>query len=486
MSDIFAREAAMVLAGNGIGVHFFDDITPTPLCSFAIRELKAAAGIVVTASHNPSEYNGYKVYWNDGGQIVPPHDENIIAEVEKIDSINSIAKTNFEEAAAKGLIKIIGESMTGVYISKLKDFMFRKDGEKSNIKIVYSPLHGTGYKIVPKVLSHFGFDSVHLESEQAKPDGSFPTVKSPNPEEPAALERSIKLAEKIDADIVLATDPDSDRMGVAFKDASGKFILINGNQIGVMLEYYILSSRSRSGTLPKNAAVVKTIVTSELQRNVAAGFSCHVEDVLTGFKWIADKMKTYDETRSHTFIFGGEESYGYLPLPFVRDKDAVASCCFFADMADSLRKKNMTLNDFLNEIYLRFGCYSEGLHSMTLKGMDGLEKIGKIMKTFRQNPPKDFAGIHVGETRDYLNLSVTSGDGKKKPIPDLPVSDVLQFLLADGSLVTMRPSGTEPKIKFYISVNEKAEKNSLPTVKENLAKKIETLKKSLIESVERM
>jgi phosphoglucomutase len=252
-----------------------------------------------------------------------------------------------------------------------------------------------------------------------------------------------------------------------------------------MLEYYILSSRSQAGTLPKNAAVVKTIVTSELQRNVAAGFSCHIEDVLTGFKWIADKMKAYDETRSHTFIFGGEESYGYLPVPFVRDKDAVASCCFFADMADSLRKKNMTLNDFLNEIYLRFGCYKEGLHSMTLKGMDGLEKIGKIMKAFRQNPPKDFAGIHVGETRDYLNLLVTSTAGKK-PIADLPVSDVLQFLLEDGSLVTMRPSGTEPKIKFYISVNGKAEKNSLDTVKENLAKKIETLKQSLIEAVERM
>ncbi|MCL2025976.1 MAG: phospho-sugar mutase [Leptospirales bacterium] len=483
MSDTFAREAAMVLAGNGISVHFFSEITPTPLCSFAIRELKAAAGIVVTASHNPPEYNGYKVYWSDGGQIVPPHDDNIIAEVEKINSPSAINKADFEQSVSDGLIKFIGEEMTDIYISNLKNFLFRKEGEKSGLKIVYSPLHGTGYKIVPKVLAHFGFTQIQSEPEQSKPDSSFSTVKSPNPEESAALERSIALAEKIDADIVFATDPDADRMGVAIKDPNGKFILITGNQIGVMLEYYILSTLSESGKLPANAIVMKTIVTSDIQDEVASGFSCHVENVLTGFKWIADKMRTYDEDGSHTFVFGGEESYGYLPVPFVRDKDSISSCCFFADMADRLQAKNISLYDYLDEIYLRFGCYLEGLHSMTLKGMDGLEKMGKIMETFRQSPPKTFDGVNVAEMRDYLNLNTKYADGQK-PIDGLPASDVLQFLLEDKSLLTIRPSGTEPKIKFYISVNKKAGKDSLAAVKKELSEKIERLKKNLIETID--
>ena len=482
MSDTFAREAAMVFAGNGINVYFFKEITPTPLCSFAIRELGAAAGIVVTASHNPPEYNGYKVYWNDGGQIVPPHDDNIIAEVEKINSPAAIIKADFEQSASKGLIKFIGEEMTDIYISSLENFIFRKEGKKSDLKIVYSPLHGTGYKIIPKALTHFGFTQTQSEPEQSKPDGSFPTVKSPNPEESAALERSIALAEKINADIVLATDPDADRMGAAIKDPNGRFMLITGNQIGVMLEYYILSTLSENGKLPANASVIKTIVTSDIQSEVAGGFSCHVENVLTGFKWIADKMRIYDKDGSHTFVFGGEESYGYLPVPFVRDKDSISSCCFFADMADRLRAKNMSLYDYLDEIYLRFGCYLEGLHSMTLKGMDGLEKMGKIMESFRQNPPRAFDGINVAETRDFLNLNIKHAGGKK-PIEGLPVSDVLQFLLEDKSLLTVRPSGTEPKIKFYISVNKKAEKDNLETVKKELSEKIERLKKSLIETV---
>ena len=473
LSVEFAREAASVLAGNGITVHFYEDITPTPMCSFAIRELQAAAGIVITASHNPPEYNGYKVYWNDGGQIVTPKDEEIIEEVEQIDSIESIKKTDFESAVKSGIIKLIGASMTKAYTEKLAGFMFRKPNEESSVKIVYSPLHGSGYKIVPETLKHFGFTGVSPEPEQSKPDGNFPTVKSPNPEEPAAMEFSIAMAEKLNADIVLATDPDADRMGVAFKDSTGKYILINGNQIGVMLEYYILSRHAEAGTLPKNGVVVKTIVTSELQREVAKGFSCHVEDVLTGFKWIADKMKTYDETASYTFLFGGEESYGYLPVPFVRDKDAIASCCFFADMADWLKKRNMSLNDFLDEVYIKFGCYIEDLHSMTLKGIDGIERIQKMMKAFRDRPPADFSGIRVTDMKDYKNGHY-----------GLPSSDVVQFKLEDGSLITMRPSGTEPKIKFYISVNKKATKEDLAMVKDSLRTQIAELKESLVSLAE--
>ena len=484
MSGEFARETASIMAGNGIRVHFFEDITPTPMCSFAIRETGSAAGIVITASHNPPEYNGYKVYWDDGGQIVSPHDSNIISQVEKTDSIASIKRLDFDEAVKSGLINLIADEMTDRYISMLEKHAFSRPSP-SAIKIVYSPLHGSGYRIVPAVLSHFGFTSVHVEPQQAVPDGNFSTVKSPNPEEPEAMGRAIDLAGKIDADIVLATDPDSDRMGVAFRDSRGEYTLINGNQIGVMLEYYILTRMKEAGTLPSNAAVVKTIVTSELQREVARHFSCHTDDVLTGFKWIASKMKEYDETGSHEFVFGGEESYGYLPVPFVRDKDAVSSCYFFAEMAAWLAERNRTLQEFLDGIYISFGLYLEDLHSVTLKGREGIEKIQGIMTKFRSDPPQSFYGIRVSEMRDYrFGKRMDTASGQTSDMGGLPSSDVLQFLLEDGSMVTMRPSGTEPKIKFYISVNCRVAEDTLAEGKIFLREKIDGMKKDLLRVVE--
>lgn len=483
MSDEFSREAAGILAGNGIKVYYFDDIAPTPLCSFAIRHFKAGAGIVVTASHNPPEYNGYKVYWDDGGQVVPPFDREIIAEVNKIDSISKIKKMEFEKGTGSGMIRIIRDEADREYISSLEKAVLRVS-KGSDIKIVYTPLHGSGYKIVPEVLKHFGFNNIFMVEDQSKPDGNFPTVKYPNPEEKEALTLSIELAKRVDADILLATDPDADRMGVGFKGPDGDYQLINGNQIGTMLEYYLLSRLAQENRLPKNAAVIKTIVTTQIQDEIAKSFNCSADNVVTGFKWIAMKMKEYDDTGSKKFIFGGEESYGYLPVDFVRDKDAVSSCYFFAEMADYLLENKKTLNEFLNGIYARFGLYMEDLLSLTLKGKDGMEKISSIMKKFRTSPPQEFAGIAINTVADIQGLTKTDiKTGKKEQINGLPKSDVLQFFLEDRSKITMRPSGTEPKIKFYFSVNEKAAAGDMDKIKLQLKEKIERFKKDLSDKV---
>ena len=485
MSDVFAKEAASILAGNGIKVYFFDDITPTPLCSFAIRELGTASGIVITASHNPPEYNGYKVYWDDGAQVIPPQDNEIIEEVKKIDSILKIKKIDFDKGIKDGLVVILDNKIIESYVKKLEKAALREKAA-SSLKIVYTPLHGTGYKIIPDTLKHFGFTNIHLVKEQAKPDGNFPTVKYPNPEEKDALALSLELAEKVNADIIMATDPDADRMGVGFKDNNDRYILINGNQMGVMLEYYLLSRLKEAGKLPAYGSIIKTIVTTDLQEEIAESFNCKAESVLTGFKWIAEKMKKYDEAKDRTFIFGGEESYGYLPVNFVRDKDAVSACYFFTEMADWLSVKGVTLYDFLNEIYLKYKFYLEDLYSLTLKGMDGMEKINKIMKEFRLNAPKEFSGIDIVKISDIETLKekdLISGDEKSI---NLPKSNVLQFFLKDGSKITMRPSGTEPKIKFYFSVNSKVEKDNIENIKLSLKGKIELLKRDLISKVEKI
>jgi len=484
MSDVFARETAAIMAANDMRVYYFNDITPTPLCSFAIREYGAMAGVVITASHNPPEYNGYKVYWEDGGQIVPPHDINIIGEVKKIHSISEIRRMDFDTGVAGGIITVIKNEITESYMRQLEKYAHRTS-TSSDISIVYSPLHGSGYSIIPEVLRHFGFKNIHLEEKQSVPDAGFSTVGSPNPEEKETMSLAIEMAEKTGADIVLATDPDADRMGVAFKDSSGRYTLINGNQIGTMLEYYILARCREDGTLPDGATVIKTIVTTELQREVASSFQCGIIDVLTGFKWIAARMKDFDTDGSRTFLFGGEESYGYLPVPFVRDKDAVSSCYFFAEMTDWLKRQGKTLHNLLDDIYLKYGLYLEDLHSLTLKGKEGLERIRDIMKSFRQAPPKDFGGRAVKEFRDIKSgtvMNLITGD--EKTLTDLPSSDVLQFLFVDGAVITMRPSGTEPKIKFYFSVKKKTSRGMLKEDKADLYIQIDMLKKELLAKVE--
>ncbi len=479
MSDVFSKEAASILAGNGIKVYLFNDIMPTPICSFAIRQYNATAGIVITASHNPPEYNGYKVYWEDGGQVVPPQDKEIINEVAKIQDITQIKKMNFDEALAAGIISIVGDEIIESYSQKLSQIRFKSD-ELSPIHIVYTPLHGTGYRIVPHILQRFGFPNVHTVETQAIPDGNFPTVKSPNPEEPEALTKAIELAQHVNADIVLATDPDADRMGVAFKDDSGQYVLINGNQIGSMLLYYILLRLKEQSKLPQNGFIVKTIVTTDLQQEIADHFNVTIENVLTGFKWIAKKMKDYEGIR--TFIFGGEESYGYLPLDFVRDKDAVSSCYFFAEMTHWLYTHNKTLKDFLYEIYTQFGYYNEKLVSLTLKGVEGIHKIQSIMKHFRANPPEQLSGTKVATILDVKQGTITDLiKGTTTPV-DLPSSDVLQFTLENGSRVTMRPSGTEPKIKFYFSSHKKGK--DIKQLEKEVAQYNEALASELLHTIE--
>ncbi|HPK56860.1 MAG TPA: phospho-sugar mutase [Spirochaetota bacterium] len=477
-SDIFSKDTASILAANGIKVYIFDDIMPTPLCSFAIRELKAVSGIMITASHNPPKYNGYKVYWNDGCQITPPHDTAIIKEADKVDEITKVKRGNYDEFIKSGMIVQIGKDITDKYIDNLSKVVMNDDIDK-NIKIVYTPLHGTGYKILPEVMKHFGFGNILLEPKQSIPDGNFPTVKYPNPEEKEALELAVQLAEKENGDIILATDPDADRMGVGFKDKNGKYVLINGNQIGTMIEYYLLTRLKEKNALPKNGAVIKTIVTTELQSDIAKDFGCAIFDVLTGFKWIGTLMRKFDETGEYKFIFGGEESYGYLPVEFVRDKDAIGACYFFCEMAGWLKKNGRTLADFLEEIYTKYGYYLEDLVSMTFEGKEGMEKIQKIMAFFRNNPPKDFAGCEVERVDDIKNLSrkyiKTSKDEK---ISDLPSADVIQYFLADGTKITMRPSGTEPKIKFYFSAKDKTAELS--------KQKIEAYKKALVSVVDKI
>jgi len=482
-SDIFARETASILAGNGIAVYLFDDIMPTPLTSYAIRYLKTISGVVITASHNPPEYNGYKVYWEDGGQIIPPHDGLIIKEVSKIDSMDKIKRADFDEGRNSGLIKIVGDEITAAYIKELELKALRPIGA-SNIKIAYTPLHGTGYKIIPRVLKHFGFTNLFLQEEQSKPDGGFPTVKYPNPEVEETMKLVTDLARERDADIIMASDPDADRMGIGFKGSDGRYRLINGNQIGSMLEYYLLARSRENGTLKKNAAVIKSIVTTDLQREIAEDFDCKTYNVLTGFKWIASKMREFDETGDASFLFGGEESYGYLPVDFVRDKDAVSSCYFFAEMTDWLSGRGMSLQDFLDEIYIKYGLYLEGLHSLTLTGVEGSRRIGAIMESFRKAPPRQFCGIKVAGVLDIENLvgkNLLAGTEEK--ITSLPSSNVLQFILSDGSKITIRPSGTEPKIKFYFSVREEADADTLDEGKASITKKLESLKQDFMEKV---
>jgi len=446
-STYFAKIAAEVLSANGITVFLFEHLRPTPELSFAVRYLHCHSGIVITASHNPKEYNGYKVYWNDGAQLVPPHDKNVITEVQKI---ASIADVNFAGDSMK--INIIGESIDKEFLKVSKSYSLAPEVivPQKNMKIVYTPLHGTGITLVPKALKDYGFENIHIVEEQAVSDGNFPTIISPNPEEKAALQMALDKARAIDADLVLATDPDADRIGVGVKDLDGNYILLNGNQTAALLTYYLIKQWQAKGKLTGNEYIVKTIVTTELIGDIAKSAGVEYFDVLTGFKWIAEVIRNNEGKK--TFIGGGEESYGFMIGDFVRDKDAVTACCIFAECAAWAASKGKSLYELLLDIYLEYGLYKENLVNVVRKGMSGQAEIKAMMEGFRANPPKEIAGSKVKTMNDYeLRQETDIATGKVTPI-NITKSDVLQFFLADGTKISMRPSGTEPKIKFYFSV----------------------------------
>ncbi|MBQ3353535.1 MAG: phospho-sugar mutase [Bacteroidales bacterium] len=451
-SPAFANITADVMSANGIKVFIFDCLRPTPELSFAVRELHCHAGVMVTASHNPKEYNGYKAYWNDGGQLVSPHDKNVIAEVEKILDPSMV---NFKRNPE--LITVLGEDFDDIYLNKVFGLSLSLDLIKKHkdLKIVYTPIHGTGRRLVPEILRRKGFENVYCVEEQMVVDGDFPTVKSPNPEEPAAMALAVKKAQEINADLVLATDPDADRVGVAVKKENGEFILLNGNQAASVFLYYLLTRWHELGKLTGKEFVVKTIVTTELLFEIAKKFDVDRYDVLTGFKYIASKILELEGKKQ--FIGGGEESYGYLAGDFVRDKDAVIATSLLAEAMAWAAEQGKTFYELLCDIYREFGLYKEKLVSLTKKGISGTEEIKAMMAKFRNIPPTEIVGEKVVEIRDYKTLEAKDLlTGKVTPI-DLPKSDVLQFFTETGSKISIRPSGTEPKIKFYFSMKGKIE-----------------------------
>jgi len=448
-SRLFAETAAGIFAGNGFKVYLFEALRPTPELSFAIRYLKCQSGIVITASHNPKEYNGYKAYWDDGGQVVPPHDKNIIDEVNKIKSIDEI-KFN----GPKDKIQILGNEIDEIYTDEIKKLSLSPEAiaKNSDMKIVYTPLHGTGVKLVPMILQKMGSGNIIHVPEQDIPDGNFPTIKSPNPEESAALNMAIEKAKTTGAELVMATDPDADRVGIAVRNKNNEMVLLNGNQAASILIYYLLTKWKENGKLKGKEYLVKTIVTTELIADMAQTFNVTCYNVLTGFKYIAELIRQ-NEGKA-TFIGGGEESYGYLAGEFVRDKDAVMSCALIAEAAAWAKGQNKTLFELLLDIYLKFGFYKESLLSVTKKGQEGTKEIQKMMENLRQNPPKQINGSDVLTILDYQKRkSFDVSKGVEKDI-DLPKSNVLQFITKDKSKISIRPSGTEPKIKFYFGVHE--------------------------------
>lgn len=446
-SRLFAETTAKIFAANGLTAYLFEDLRPTPELSFAIRELGCKAGVVVTASHNPKEYNGYKVYWSDGAQIIAPHDKNIIAEVNKISSVDEV---KFE--GGNGKIEIIGKEIDSKYIDKLATLSLSPEiiAKHSDLKIVFTPIHGTGATLVPRTLNRFGFKNIINIPEQDIADGNFPTVKSPNPEESSALEMAIAKAKAEDADIVLATDPDADRVGVAVKTANGSFELLNGNQTASLLFYYMLNKWKENGLLQGKEYIVKTIVTTDLLAEIAQSFGVEVFNVLTGFKYIADIIGKNEGKKK--FIVGGEESYGYLAGEFVRDKDAVIACALIAETTAWAKEQGKTLDVLLKEIYVKYGFYKEKLLSVTKKGISGQEEIKKMMADFRSTPPQTIAGSKVMLIHDYKTGETFDTISDLRYEITLPKSDVLQFITQDGTIVSVRPSGTEPKIKFYFGV----------------------------------
>ena len=480
MSPEFAMEAALCLNANGIKTYRFTSLRPTPELSFAVRELGCIAGIVLTASHNPREYNGYKVYWEDGGQITPPHDKNILAEVAKVTSFDQVKTMSLEDAKAAGLYQEIGEEIDDKYMAELKKQSIHPEIIREMAKdftIVYTPLHGTGNIPVRRVLKELGFEKVYVVKEQELPDGNFPTVAYPNPESPKAFEMALDLAKEVDADIVLATDPDADRLGVYCKDTkTGEYISFTGNMSGMLIAEYILKERTATGTMPENPALVETIVTTDMAKVIAADYDVKLIEVLTGFKYIGEQIRFFEEQNTYNYVFGLEESYGCLAGTYARDKDACVAVMMLCEVASFYKSKNMTLWDAMVEMYEKYGYFKEGLETMTLKGMDGAAKIQEMMNSARNNPPTQLGEYKVLAVRDY------KADTRKDMLTGeisstgLPSSNVLYYELENNGWCCVRPSGTEPKIKFYFGVKG----NSL----EDSEVKLENLRNALMQMFE--
>ena len=451
-SPEFAMEAARTLGVHGIPSYVFESLRPTPELSFAVRHLNAFAGIMITASHNPPEYNGYKVYGEDGGQMPPKDADALTTFVRSVENSLELEVLSKEELEEKGLLKMIGEDVDKVYLDLVKEVtvnseMIRKIG--SDMKLVYTPLHGTGKMLGERALANAGFTGIALVPEQAEADPDFTTVKSPNPEEPGAFEYAIKLGKEIDADVLVATDPDADRLGIAVKTAEGDYEVLTGNQIASLMLHYLLTAQKNNGTLPTNGAVLKSIVSSELPTVIAESFGVEMVDVLTGFKFIAEKIEQYESDNSHAFLFGFEESYGYLVKSFVRDKDAIQALVLIAEVAAYYKEKGQTLYDGLQELYTTYGYFNEKTISVKMAGIEGSEKIKALMAKFRDQVPTEFNTIKVTTVEDFKTSMKTTADGASKPI-EMPSADVLKYTMEDGSWIAIRPSGTEPKIKFYI------------------------------------
>ena len=473
-SRLFAETVANIFSANGIKVYLFDDLRPTPECSFAIRYLKAQAGVNITASHNPREYNGYKAYWEDGAQVLAPHDKGIINEVNKV----HIEDVKFD--GNKNLIQIIGEDIDKPYLDQVKTICIDPEVIKHqhDLKIVYTPLHGAGRVMIPRSLALWGFDNVHCVKEQMIKDGNFPTVDRPNPEFAEALTLGLRDAKALDADILMASDPDADRVGMACKDSNDEWVLINGNQTCLIFLWYIITNRQAVGKMKPTDFIVKTIVTTEVIRKIAEKQHVEMRDCYTGFKWIAHEIALSEGKQQ--YIGGGEESYGFMAEDFVRDKDAVSACSLLAEICAYAKDHGKTLYDILMDIYLEYGYSKEFTINVERPGKSGADEIQQMMKDFRSNPPKDLGGSIIELTKDYQSLELTKADGSKEKLDMPETSNVLQWFCTDGTKVSVRPSGTEPKIKFYLEVKDVMNTAAdYKACEERAMKKIEAIKKSL-------
>ena len=473
-SRLFAETVANIFSANGIKVYLFDDLRPTPECSFAIRHLKAQAGVNITASHNPREYNGYKAYWDDGAQVLAPHDKGIIDEVNKV----KVEDVKFE--GNNQLIEIIGEEIDKVYLEQVKTISIEPQVIKNqhDLKIVYTPLHGAGRVMIPRALASWGFDNVHCVKEQMVKDGNFPTVDRPNPEIAEALTLGLRDAKALDADILMASDPDADRVGMACKNSDGEWVLINGNQTCLIFLWYIITNRQAVGKMKPTDFIVKTIVTTEVIRKIAEKQHVEMRDCYTGFKWIAREIALSEGKQQ--YIGGGEESYGFLAEDFVRDKDAVSACALLAEICAYAKDHGKTLYDILMDIYMEYGYSHEFTINVERPGKSGADEIQQMMKNFRSNPPKELGGSVIDVYKDFQSLEITKADGSKEKMDMPDTSNVLQWFCTDGTKVSVRPSGTEPKIKFYLEIKDTMNSASdFPTCEQRVGAKIEAIKKSL-------